>query len=1599
MKIRKFPISLPALLAIGLCLVQLPASSQQLQAKFTSNTTVGCAPLVVQFSDQSTGNPQSWKWDLGNGTISLFQNPSAVYFLPGTYPVKLVVKNASGSDSLIKEHFITVYSNPVADFIASDSVGCSPLRLRFTDKSIAPGATVSRWEWDFGDGHTSTLQHPEHAYYNAGNYTVTLKITTDKGCTHTISKDQYVKIGSGVQSAFTDSSDQNCSAPSTVFFQNASAGPGTLSYNWNFGDGNGSTATNPYHTYTKNGTYTVTLVTASSEGCIDTLRKEALVKVGTTVTQFSLPDSICYGQIIPVTNNSSPQPVSAVWNFGDGTGSTALNPQKAFFKTGTFDIKLVNTYEKCVDSVTKSVAVFSKPTVSFTSDQQTFCSIPARVNFSAENTGIAHRWEFGDGATANTREAEHTYNTFGTFTVKLFVTGAGGCVDSLVKKDYITVTRPQVTIPNLPQRGCVGLNVPFKATTEAGINIAEYRWEFGDGTISTETSPVKTYDVEGSFTVKLFFTTTTGCKDSVVVPNAVRVSKKPVVSFAYTPGEACGGNKIYFENTSTPPGTKVLWELGDGGISNVNAFSYQYRDTGWFDVKLVAWNNECSDTLVKKRAVHIEPPIARFRSRQDCDDKYLLSLENFSIGARTWQWDFGDGTTSTELNPSHRFAARGIYTVKLTVWNGDCSDIATSTITIADEKLEISTSATEICKDINVQFNVLNYDAKYIASITWDFGDGQKATEANVNHKYSKAGNYTVVLRYTDVNGCQYTVTHDQAVKIYGPTAAFNVQQQTICIGATALFVDQSTSDGIHPITSWSWNYGDGTTDAQATSPFTHSYADTGKYNVTLMVNDSYGCSSVVKKTSAIIISKPVVDFSSADTASCPGKPITFKNLSSGANLKYHWDFGDGKISASQSPVHFYAAPGTYTVTLSVEDAYGCTGAVTKQQYISITLPQAGFTVSDSVSSCPPLQVQFTSHAKGYKTLKWDFGDGSVSVLENPEHYYNMPGVYYVKQIVQGPGGCTDTAIQKMVVKGPQGVFSYAPLAGCKPLTVNMKATTTSDVSFVWDFNDGTVLPSNDSEVQHTYTSAGSFIPKLILIDSTGCRVPLTGMDTLKVVGVTARAVMDEYRVCNEGIIQFTDRSVANDFITGHHWDFGDGQTSTQANPRHFYQSPGTYTIKHIAISSLGCRDTLTLTDTVKVWVKPDITIVGDDAACEPASLSFSPRVLAGDSAQFSWQWNFGNGKMSNQAQPDSQLFVHAGNYKVQLQVSFNIFCRDTATHDLSIMPLPQTFAGNDTFVCRDNPVLLRATGADRYVWSGTQSLSCTDCATTLINPSENTTYMVTGYTSFGCSSSDTINVRVRQPFNVQVNRGDTLCEGESYALRATGAELYQWFPAEGLSNAFISNPRAAPHQPTVYTVVGKDSDNCFTDSAKVPIMVYPVPKVFAGNDTSVNTGSTVQLRTISSPDVNKWSWSPSNGLSCADCPATMAAVRGTVKYRVDVSNVGGCTSFDEITLTAVCNGDNYFLPNIFSPNGDGQNDVFYVRGKGVNRIVSLKIFNRWGQMVFEKRDFMPNDASAGWDGTFNGKRADMDVYIYIAEVICENSAIVALKGDVTLIR
>jgi gliding motility-associated-like protein len=1573
----------------------------QVKAGFTATNIAGCSPLVVQFQDASTGNPASWRWDLGNGTISLFQNPSSVYFSPGTYTVKLVAKNAAGADSIVKQQYVTVYDNPVADFTASDSIGCFPFPVQFTDKSVVNDGVINSWHWDFGDGNTSTNQHPSHTYTATGNYTVTLKVTSNNGCTKTLSKSQYIQIASGVIADFDFTPAVNsCNAPLEIIFNNKSVESGTVSYVWDFGDGQTSTDKEPHHNYTANGSYTVTLSAVNTSGCKDTVRKKNVIVLGNTHTQFTIPASVCAGASFFPINTSTPAPVAIQWDFGDGSTSTEMSPQKNYATGGTYTIKMVNRFATCADSINKLITILPKPAATFTSDRTYSCSIPASIQFTNTTAGaVSSTWDFGDGSSSTAANPQHVYKAFGVYTVKLIVTGSNGCTDTLVKKEFIRVKQPQVQLTNMPQKGCLPFTVPFAADINVEDNVVGYRWDFGDGTTSTQAAPIKTYTTEGNYTVKLVITTAGGCTDSIVMTDAVSAAPRPKADFTALPRNVCRSQAIKFTNQSTPTGEEWLWKFGDGGVYTKENPTYQYLDTGLFKVTLIVTNKGCSDSMIKPDYVHINPPVARFNIGLDCTDKFQRIFTDQSIGAQSWHWDFGDGATSTSQSPLHRYAAKGAYSVRLIVTHDACVDSMLQNLVVADEHPGFDANKKELCKGEEVAFTLKDYDPAYVSSMIWHFGDGaMNAVPGDVTHVYTRSGLYTVSLVYTDINGCIDSTVKQQYMLVNGPAADFEPVQQKICINKLATFRDLSTTDGTHPIVKWIWVYGDGKEDTLSAGPFSHMYDNGGAYTVSLRITDSKGCTDN-KSGPAITVSNPKAAFSTLDTSSCPGKPVAFTNNSTGDNLQYTWDFGDGQTTSQGLPVHQYQQDGLYTVNLLIADPVGCQDSAKRVEYIQIATPIAGFIMSDSIGSCPPLQVTFTNDAKNYVTLRWDFGDGSTSTLENPVHFYNIPGVFTVTQTIESPGGCIATMSGRVIVKGPTGTFTYTPTTGCVPLTVQFSGAGNGVKSYIWDFNDGTTTASTTGAMQYDYALAGKFVPRMILVDSNGCQVPVLGKDTINVIGVTAKETMDTYQVCNNGYIQFTDKSVANDYIASHLWDFGDGTFSTQPNPTHFFnKAPTTLTVLHMVTTANGCKDVARLTDTIKVYATPTAQITGDKESCVPGQLHFNA-VITGDANNLKKHWVFGNGQTAGDVVAVAQNYSTAGAYQVQLQTIYQNFCLDTARYDVNIWPLPNTSAGNDTFVCRGIPAQLTATGAVQYTWKATPDISCTQCAAPLINPVNNSSYVVTGVSNHGCEKNDTVHVRVRQQFTMQVQPGDTICAGEQVKLGAIGADQYQWTPATGLDNITSANPKASPTTSTIYTVIGRDNDHCFADTGNIPITVFPIPAVFAGQDTTVNTGSTVQLGTTYSKDVTTYNWTPSTGLSCTNCPSPKAAVKGTVTYRLTATNLGGCTASDDVTITSICNGDNYFIPNTFSPNSDGMNDVFYVRGKGLNLVHSLRIFNRWGQTVFEKHDFNANDPNAGWDGKINGKVADMDVYVYIVEMYCDNAGIVPYKGNVALIR
>ena len=1433
----------------------IAASAQAPVANFTGSPVSGCTPVIVTFQNLSSGNPTSWAWDFGNGNTSTLQNPTATYFTAGTYTVTLTVTNANGSNTLTRSQYITVHQNPSVDFISNTTSGCFPLRVQFSDLSNAgPGNTIVSWLWDFGNGTTSTLQNPLITYANSGVFTVTLRVTNDKGCVKVLSRPNYITVTVGVIAGFTHTQSTVCRPPATISFTNTSTGPPTLSYLWDFGDGGFSSALNPTYTYLTSGSYIVTLVTFSTAGCQDTALSAPIV-IGGFNTSFTAPASVCINEVVNFTNTSVPTPASILWTFGDGGTATTLNATHSYGALGSYTVWLYNTYSTCRDSIAQIITVNPRPVADFTAPITSKCEPPLTVNFQDISTGGATGWEwdFGDGSPVSTlQNPSHTYTAYGSFNVRLIATNGFGCTDTIVKPNYIIIRRAVISIPGLPTRGCIPFTISPVPTIVAVDAITSYQWDFGDGGTSTLANPVYTYNTQGTYTVRLIITTSTGCTDTLTIPMAVRVGSKPVADFSATPIPVCGRQLVYFTNL-TVPSDEWLWDFGDGTTSIQPNPTHSYSDTGYFDVRLIATNNGCPDTIIKINYIYVLPPIANFTPVPDCTNRLRFSFTDQSIAPLTWEWNFGDGSpVSNVQNPSHIFPAFSTYNVRLIVTNGACADTLIQTIKTVDENPDFIANQVAACKIADIDFLATNLTLINITNYSWDFGDAGTAnvTVPSVTHTYSVAGTYTVTLITTDINGCTDMVTKTNYIRINGPTANFSATNTAGCAGLlTTTFNDLSVTDGVNTIANWQWHFGDGVIQNFTAPPFQHTYNTPGIFSVKLIITDVAGCKDSIAIANIINATDPIPDFVSADTLSCPGATVTFTNTSTPAGFTSQWYFGDGGTSTATSPTYVYTATGIYNVKLRILDAFGCLDSITKNAYIRVDNPVASFTINDSMSSCTPFEVRFTNTSTFYRTVLWDFGPGEgSSALNNPVHYYSTPGTYLAKLVVTSPGGCLDSTFKTIIVSDTAGSrLDYLPLFGCKPLDVNLSTFTPGVMeTYFWDFGDGYTQTTTTPSVNHIYDSYGSFLPKVIMQDPSGCIIPLQSLDTVHVIGATAKFGIDKNLFCDFGIVNFIDSTTFNDPVVSYNWSFGDGGVSTQQNPAYQYTAPGNYTVDLIVQTQGGCIDTVSKPNLVKVVQSPLIDIGGDSVVCINSSLVHSGIFLRPDTSIVTWSWNFPNGNTSTQQNPTAQTYNTAGTFTITSIATNSSGCKDTTLQSILVNPLP------------------------------------------------------------------------------------------------------------------------------VITIPGQ---------------------------MTIQLGFPVRIPATYSPNTVSWLWAPSTGLSCSNCATPDAGPKFNTYYQVYFTDNNGCSNIGDIEVIVICKNANIFIPNTFSPNGDGNNDVFYPRGKGLDRVKLLRIFNRWGEVVFEKKDFPINDASSGWDGTFKGKKPQSDVYVYQAEIFCDNGDLIRLNGNIALIQ
>ncbi|SDG20880.1 PKD domain-containing protein [Chitinophaga filiformis] len=1598
----------------------------QLKADFNPTKTSDCESLITQFVDNSTGGPVSWQWDLGNGFISTEQSPSATYTSPGTYNVTLTVKNAAGNTSSVTKT-VTVWAKPQPDFTANPASGCMPLAVTFNDKSNPVDGTITAYSWDFGDGVLGSGSNPVHTYNNVLSPTVTLTITNSNGCTASKRISKIVNVAGALNAKFDVSDKLLCATSSAVTINNTTTGPGNLSYQWDFGDGSTASGANPApHSYSAKGVYKIKLTVTSDKGCIDTTTSED-INVATFKSDFQLPPNICENSSASFTALNTPQADKVTWSVDKGTitanGATATYQPAG---TGTVKVTMTADYGPCQETITKDIVVTAAPTVDFATDIKPICDAPVTVNLTNKSQGAnSWSWDFGNGQSSTQQNPTVVYNNLGTYNIRLTATSTAGC-SSKVEQE-VNLSRPRVDInANIPE-GCVGITTRFTSYITPGDSIVSSEWDFGDGSPkSTEVTPSHTYTSDGTYTVTLNYTTKNGCKGSVSLAsaNAIRVYKQPKPDFSSPEApQICGNNTVHFD-AITDVGNKWTWDFGDntGDVSSSKSTTHSYKKPGTYTVTLSVSNYTCASEKVTKVAyITAVNPFPRFSlQRIDCNNRTEMRFNDNSIGNITsWKWSWGDGKQdayTTKISTlKHKYDKTGTYQVMLTVSDGSCTSSDSMTINVyAPSPITITADKTTLCGSdtLNTSVTAINKDiyGLNVWSYLWKSSDSTPVQGNGSDYQQTFFTNLlpgTDTIRFIAYNlqGCPDT-SNKIIVNVHGPVAKFLIPAPE-CRGTELTFTDRTNTSKGKPITTWTWNFGDSSAVKVFTAPpFKHTYNQSGYFYPKLTVTDQDGCSSTASGP-RVQVNGPNADFKPSASLIPPGGDVQFYNYTTetGGIPNYYWAFGDNTTSTEKSPTKNYPKKGVYTVTLLVRDNNGCID--TAQQQIKVSTVGASFKVTTSFvnnSGCPPVVAKFTNTSTNYTSSYWSFGDGSFSTVDNPSHTYTYAGRYKVRLKAIGEAGNQDIIEQEIEVKGPYGTIVTSSNGGCLTKDIEFKVSAIWAVNFSWDFTDGIVSETKDSIIKHSFKNPGIYQPRLILSDSAGCKGAAFLTDPIVIDKLEVEMTSSPQFVCGEGWVSFTPKfnSFSIDQLkkaAKYKWTYEPGiraENDTSATPRFYLDKPKDYNFTLTTTTAYGCVESVS--KTVTVYPKPAVSITGPSQACQEAPVSFKGNITT--APDIIWNWTFGNGSSANIQQPADQTYSNTGPSDVILIATSSNGCTDTAYHSINIVPKPvanATTASN--VICLGSSTTLSASGGVTYQWSPATNLSNPTASSPLATPDVNTTYQVAVTDANGCSDTGEVSIQVAQPFTIQATPDTAACPG-LVPLRVSGADKYVW-KGQGLDDVNSPTPNATIATAGTYTyeVTAYDDEGCFSRDTSLTVTVHPAPSIDAGPDRTVTAGRPLTLRTTGSPDIVKWTWSPAEYLSCTTCQTPEALPNLSTIYKVEVENNYGCKATDEFSLKLLCSQDAVFLPTAFSPNRDGKNEWFYPKGRGVKEVVSMRVYDRWGSLVFERRHFQINTQTAGWDGTWKNQVAPIGTYVYSIETICEEGGTFMFNGTVTIVR
>ncbi|MBL6962792.1 MAG: PKD domain-containing protein [Bacteroidetes bacterium] len=1272
-------------------------------AAFTVSPTSSCLSgnhfTLTNSSSVSFGSLQ-FKWDFGDLNTSTLTSPTHQYTYADTFTIKLTTTTTYGcSDSLEKS--VRVFPQPNADFTIADSIQClGNNAFAFVNNSTILNDTLS-YLWDFGDGNKSTTKNPVHSYSYADTFQVKLIVSSGNGCTDSMIKTTYLHVNPNPTAGFSINDSTQCLNENNISLTNSSSiSAGTMNFSWRLGDGNTSTATNPSYQYSAYDTFDITLLVVSDKGCTDSVMHQAYIYPNPN-SSFSINDTVqCFtGNVFSFTNLTSIPygSFTSWWSFGDGSFSTTSNPTHSFTQPDTFTVQLLSTSNYgCLDSVQSNAIVEPSPVAGFTVNDTTQCLDGNSFSFTDLSVGgsgtIYYYWTFGDGSGSTAQNPVHSYSTAGTYQVKLLIHYGAFCKDSM-QKQIVVYPTPIADFSVNDSTQCLTNNsLSFTNLSSITSGSMSYFWTFGDGSSSTATNPTHSYNTDGTYQVQLLVISSEGCSDSI--SSSIQIWPVPTASFSINNTSQCfGGNSFGFNNTSSIKSGSLtyLWTFGDGNSSSSASPSYSYSSPGSYSVKLVVSSAySCQDSVTQN--VLVSPmPIADFTISNDtqCLDGntfYFYDSSIISSGSISYNWNFGDGSTSNLQNPGHSYLNPGSYAVKLLISSDKgCLDSLSKTALVnPNPVVSFSVNDTDQCLNIN-HFVISNNSSisSGTLSYSWDFGDGSSSDSSNPVKQYSTANTFTIKLIVNSNNYC--TDSMSQKVIVFpNPQSDFSVNSDSQCFASNQFVFTNSSSIAAGSLV-YLWSFGDSQNDT-AQHPV-HSYASNGSYQVQLISSSPNGCVDTATKSMTVLAS-PEASFTVNDTDQClTNNSFVLSNTSTinSGNLYYLWDFGDNSTSASKDTNHTYATDGIYQLKLLVSSGFNCSDSAYQALYV-YPIPVVDFSINDTNQCLTENLFALTntsSISTGNISHFWSFGDSDTSTSEHPDHSYSSADTFAIKLIVSSTKSCKDSIEKKVVVlPSPFADFTINDSDQCynghQYIFMNQSQISSGSLVYLWTFGDGdSSLSASDT---HVYQSAGVYQVSLFVNSNSLCADTLVKSISL-MLSPKAGFMVNDSGQCDLGnSFVFTNSSTGLGANPSYLWYFGDGDTSSSPDPTHSYATTDSFKVKLLVSTQDACEDSLMRT--MFVYPTPSVDFAINLAVQCYGSNDFKFTNLTPIIALTSWIWDFGDGDTS-QSQHISHTYKLVDTFAVSLMATTDHLCSDTLFKQVITLPGPKSlFTVNDTVQC-----------------------------------------------------------------------------------------------------------------------------------------------------------------------------------------------------------------------------------------------------------------------------------------------------------------------------